>query len=91
MGQKRVGAILTNLVATASANGSEIHSLASRSAMADEHHFDTAKRYGVPAKLQRGAHVAGMEQYVALYKESVEDLDGYWDAVRPRPQSLFSD
>ncbi len=34
-----------------------------------------------PQEFKESAHIKGMEEYTALYKESVEDPEGFWDRM----------
>jgi hypothetical protein len=34
-----------------------------------------------PPEFKQSAHIKGMEEYTALYKESVEDPEGFWDRM----------
>lgn len=38
--------------------------------------------YEVPERVSKGAHLSGMDDYAAAYKESIEHNEAFWDSVR---------
>ena len=37
--------------------------------------------YEVPERVSKGAHLSGMDDYAAAYKESIEHNEAFWDSV----------